>query len=65
MIRMKNRKALFRNKRDDMRMSKRELVGIPNGNTRKDGTMVIFIRDKSCQFSKINEKKESINLKVE
>ena len=61
---MKNRKARFRNKRDEMRTSKIYLRGISNGNTRKDGTMITLIRDNSCQLPKINEKK-STNAKVE
>lgn len=44
---MEKRKAMFR-KKDGIRRSKIHIIETPNGNTRENRSMVIFIRDNGC-----------------
>lgn len=46
-IKMEKRKAMFR-KKDGIRRSKIHIIETPNGNTRENRSMVIFIRDNGC-----------------
>lgn len=47
-MRQKIEKWCLETKRMEWEGPKIYLIGIPNGNNRETGTMVIFIRDNSC-----------------